>query len=249
MDCVALLCAYSLATRDLIMTLTKNDTQSLSERLAKYSHRPGFEIISPAELSITTEDATKYCVESCLVSARVRNNEGVVVVSDHKIVPVAFFGHRHQDILGSGYFQSKEEAIDFAQKKLSKKILAAKERECEKAKARAEALELVASTQVGDVFYSSWGYEQTNVDFYQVVSKKGKQTLVFREIKEEQNYTGDMNGLTVPRVNEFLDDDEYTVIVKAFPKIKNQLIRPLEYKTVMNGAVRIYEPKSFSTWG
>ena len=37
---------------------------------------------------------------------------------------------------------------------------------------------------VGDIFNSSWGYEQTNVEFYQVIEKIG-QTLTLQEIKKE----------------------------------------------------------------
>ena len=29
------------------------------------------------------------------------------------------------------------------------------------------------NAKVGDIYYTSWGYDQTNVDFYQIVSKKG----------------------------------------------------------------------------
>ena len=35
---------------------------------------------------------------------------------------------------------------------------------------------------VGDLFYDSWGYEQTNIDFYQVVGLKGKATAIIRKI-------------------------------------------------------------------
>lgn len=34
----------------------------------------------------------------------------------------------------------------------------------------------------GDIFYNSWGYEQTNIDFYQVVSTTAK-TITLRKIK------------------------------------------------------------------
>ena len=33
------------------------------------------------------------------------------------------------------------------------------------------------TVSVGDVFVSSWGYEQTNVNFYQVISVHGKKKL------------------------------------------------------------------------
>ena len=35
---------------------------------------------------------------------------------------------------------------------------------------------------IGDILYTSWGYDQTNVDFYQVVEVVGKCTVVIREI-------------------------------------------------------------------
>jgi len=34
----------------------------------------------------------------------------------------------------------------------------------------------------GTIFYSSWGYEQTNVSFYQVVKLSGKASVIIREI-------------------------------------------------------------------
>lgn len=39
-------------------------------------------------------------------------------------------------------------------------------------KARKEAAAVDA--KVGDIYYTSWGYDQTNVDFYQIVGKKGQ---------------------------------------------------------------------------
>jgi hypothetical protein len=53
----------------------------------------------------------------------------------------------------------------------------------------------VHGVHVGDIFYSVWGYEQTNVDFWQVVELKGKQTAVIREIRAEIiRYTEYMSG-------------------------------------------------------
>jgi hypothetical protein len=39
------------------------------------------------------------------------------------------------------------------------------------------------SYQPGDILYSSWGYDQTNVEFYQVISTTEKQ-ITFREITQ-----------------------------------------------------------------
>lgn len=37
--------------------------------------------------------------------------------------------------------------------------------------------------KVGDVLFSSWGCDQTNVDFYQVTETIGKRTVVIQPIK------------------------------------------------------------------
>ena len=58
------------------------------------------------------------------------------------------------------------------------KIAARKER---KAKA-AEAMKLV---KVGDIFSASWGYDQTNVDFFQVVEIVGKCSVRIRQVHPE----------------------------------------------------------------
>ena len=56
---------------------------------------------------------------------------------------------------------------------------------------------------IGDVLYSSWGYDQTNVSFYQIVGKTGKATLVLQEVGKEFVEThglSDMAGRVVPDV-------------------------------------------------
>lgn len=50
---------------------------------------------------------------------------------------------------------------------------------------RSEPTQNADGVRVGDLFYSSWGYEQTNVDFYEVVALKGKHTAVIRKISGE----------------------------------------------------------------
>ena len=55
--------------------------------------------------------------------------------------------------------------------------LSEQEKEAKAAKAR-KAFE--HTLKVGDILYSSWGYDQTNIDFYEVVETKGKKTVVLR---------------------------------------------------------------------
>ena len=64
---------------------------------------------------------------------------------------------------------------------------------------------------VGDLFYSSWGYEQTNIDFYQVVALKGAHTAVLREIGCEYIGGFGMTGNKRPLRNHFTSEETYTV--------------------------------------
>ena len=50
---------------------------------------------------------------------------------------------------------------------------------------------------VGDILYSSWGYEQTNVNFYKIIARKGDWITV-QPMNAVKTYTSDMAGHAVP---------------------------------------------------
>lgn len=78
------------------------------------------------------------------------------------------------------YFASEERRIEWIGEKMNR----AKTREAAKAdekKALLSAREnMVIPHKVGDVLYDSWGYDQTNVDFYQVIEVKAKSIVMQR---------------------------------------------------------------------
>ena len=47
---------------------------------------------------------------------------------------------------------------------------------------KAKATENAKGVEVGSIFHSSWGYDQTQCDFYQVVKKVSAKTVVIRQI-------------------------------------------------------------------
>ena len=53
----------------------------------------------------------------------------------------------------------------------------------EKAQAREDAKNFQHGYQIGDILYSSWGYDQTNVDFYQVTKLIGAKMIEIQEIQ------------------------------------------------------------------
>lgn len=59
--------------------------------------------------------------------------------------------------------------------------------------------------KVGDLFYSSWGYEQTNIDFYQVTAVN-KKMVDLTPIAGAATYDQTMAGNTKPVPNKFTGD-------------------------------------------
>jgi hypothetical protein len=60
------------------------------------------------------------------------------------------------------------------------------------------------SLAVGDVVSSSWGYEQTNVSFYQVVRVVSAKSVEVRQLAQQTTEDGFMSGTTVALKDEFL---------------------------------------------
>lgn len=80
-----------------------------------------------------------------------------------------------------------------------------------RAKRRGAEMQALALTKVGDILYRSWGYDQTNVDFYQVTRKTGARIAV-RPISDEiAEQTGAMCGNTMPVKDAFKGEEELVV--------------------------------------
>lgn len=60
--------------------------------------------------------------------------------------------------------------------------------------------------KVGDVVRSSWGYDQTNVNHYQITKLIGKRTVEVRELVEHKESTGDMSWRVAPVWGEFIGE-------------------------------------------
>lgn len=78
-----------------------------------------------------------------------------------------------------------------------------------KATAREEKKAWKHSVKVGDIFRCSWGYDQTNVDYYEVVAVRG--TLVdVRPITQQSEDTGWLQGKCVPVPGDFIGEEVLT---------------------------------------
>ena len=65
--------------------------------------------------------------------------------------------------------------------------------------------EVSNSINVGDIFYTSFGYSMTLVDFYQVTEKVSKSTVKIRKIKGISD--NDFQGQIRPSVNDFISEE------------------------------------------
>ncbi len=61
------------------------------------------------------------------------------------------------------------------------------------------AAPVTVAPKVGDILSSSWGYDQTNVDFYKVLRFTGK-SVVIQRIESDTTEEGFMCGHSVPHV-------------------------------------------------
>jgi hypothetical protein len=105
-----------------------------------------------------------------------------------------------------GSFESEQEVIEWAKgceadelkRKADQKGALAQKRQ-----AQGELDRLAAQNcQPGQIFVETWGYDQTNVDFYQVVSVKGV-TATLRELNQQTKETLSMQGVAVPVKDSF----------------------------------------------
>lgn len=74
---------------------------------------------------------------------------------------------------------------------------------------------------VGDLFRDEWGYEQTNVDYYQVVALKGRHTIIVKRLNEKHGEVLSENGISTltgrsrPIRDSFKTDDPIMLRTKA----------------------------------
>lgn len=102
-------------------------------------------------------------------------------------------------------FASESRRAEYADQFMARRAEIERERQAERA-ARAG---FVHDVKVGDIFKSSWGYDQTNVDYYQVVKLCGKSMAEVMEIAQDREETGFMSGRCVPKPGAFLHDPQF----------------------------------------
>ncbi len=85
------------------------------------------------------------------------------------------------------------------------------------------------NVSVGDVFVNSWGYDQTNVEYYQVIGLKGTSTAILKEIgsKRVDSYSS-MSGTVKPSKDCFIEDSFFMCYESNKHTEKNLYIKRMQ---------------------
>lgn len=110
---------------------------------------------------------------------------------------IAYSGKRNKHDLFVRY-RTREQRDQGAARYIEQRTVAARQQE----QMRQNRILKSNPVKIGDVFYTSWGYDQTNVEFYQVTAVKGQFVWV-REICKNIEESGFMSGHTTPVKNTF----------------------------------------------
>jgi hypothetical protein len=113
-------------------------------------------------------------------SQEMKSDHGVVYVYENSRglpAAIAYKGKAYKPVWHYSFRDPEQMMV-----KIDAFFAAAKAWEESKAKRRKERLEYQHTLQVGDVLYSSWGYDQTNINFYQVTRLVGKKMVELMEI-------------------------------------------------------------------
>ena len=62
--------------------------------------------------------------------------------------------------------------------------------------------------EVGSILYSSWGYDQTNIDFYQVVEVVGNKSVKLRKICKSVDHSETGSDYVIASKDDFVKDSK-----------------------------------------
>lgn len=161
-------------------------------------------------------------VEKYVLTAHKRDNLGrypnhPYAVLYERLTPKANYSTSKQ--IWHYVYKTEEEALNVLNKTYSSIVSNVEKKNQQKEERRKANASIKASDfyKVGDIVCNSWGYEQTNVDFYQVVEVKNK-TIVVKEIAQRmvEGSESFMSCNVMPEIGEFIDDgDNYALRVYA----------------------------------
>jgi hypothetical protein len=166
-------------------------------------------------------------------------------VARGKIVAMAFAGRAAKPLWH--YIFGSAERLAEKIKSQVESLEAHKAMVAERRKARFAPHKLVG----GEVFRTSWGYEQTNVEYYEVVSVCG-QTVELREIAQSREEEGYLCGKTKPMPGMFIGEafSRRVSMVGGSPSVKIHQSATAYYEQpiTMTSGKPVYKERYWSSY-
>lgn len=128
----------------------------------------------------------------------------------YRIAPRSKFGRK---LVANYRFRSPVDRDNYVVRFMLQQDKIQAEKQAEKQKRKEAIANFVNPYQVGDLMYCSWGYEQTNIDFYQIVEVKKKSIVIRRVGQILVKAAGDMCEYVKPDKDNFIGGPIFRPIV------------------------------------
>ena len=148
-----------------------------------------------------TEHKREYHIPTGSTEIKDTESDAVVYLSERRLLIAMGFVGKAQKPSFHFSFRSEENRTRHVDEFFRTRRASLKFKAEQKAKRASETRGL----KVGDVLRSSWGYDQTNIDYYECTAVIGKRMVEIREIGcEHIEYTGYMSGKSVPKPGAYI---------------------------------------------
>lgn len=143
----------------------------------------------------------------------------------------------------NAYFRTVESREEY----VAKQVESLKAHQARKAQYKAERAgtpEQVEAVKVGAIFHYSWGYDQTNAQFYEITAKTGRK-VTLRELAQESvpGSAGFMSEQVKPRPGVYLEREQpFEKVLKFGYKGEPSLAMPHGCCTLWRGG------STYSSW-
>lgn len=99
---------------------------------------------------------------------------------------------------------------------------------------------------------ASWGYDQTNIDYYEVTKLVGSQMVEYRQIGCESVTTEFMQGKSVPSPGKYISEPKRARVsdygnrdsIKAHDSANAYLMKP----EILPGGVKVYQASHWTAY-
>jgi len=149
-------------------------------------------------------------------------------------------------------FKTDERALAHRTQWLEGKRSGFAAKQCRMVQRKDAARKAVRSLKVGDVLVASWGWEQTNYDYYQVTRLVGARSVEIRELSQDRQADAglSMTGNCVPVRDQFVSEP----IIKRVDengrvKVRASGVWASKKDTVCVGGVDVFKPDHYTEYG